>query len=210
MNALQVISAARYRSAVCVLALTLLSESTLAQTALQPEVKVSDRWQFVQYYTVPSATPNRDWVITSVTHLVIEGTENGEPLLLTPELNVLESPRDKSSNPRALSFPLVVGKRWRYATDWVFKPKGSKGKYAVDVVVVAYERVTVVAGEFDAFKLTSREATSGTSPIGSVYAGETTRTYWYAPAARAVVKSVTHNPYLGPSTVELVEFELRP
>jgi putative ABC transport system substrate-binding protein len=35
-------------------------------------------------------------------------------------------------------------------------------------------------------------------------------TYWYAPAARAIVKSVTHNPYLGMSTVELVEFQLQP
>jgi hypothetical protein len=125
-------------------------------------------------------------------------------------LNVIESPRDKQSNPKLLAFPLAVGKRWQYETDWVFKPKGSNGKATIDVVVIAYERVTVPAGEFDAFKLTSRETLAGTSPIGSEYAGETTRTYWYAPAARAIVKSVSHNPYLGPSTVELVSVQLRP
>ena len=34
-----------------------------------------------------------------------------------------------------------------------------------------------------------------------------TRT-WYAPAAHAIVKSVSHNPYIGITTVELVEFRL--
>ncbi len=39
---------------------------------------------------------------------------------------------------------------------------------------------------------------------------ETEATYWYAPTARAVVKSVYRNPYLGTSTVELVEFRVKP
>jgi hypothetical protein len=47
----------------------------------------------------------------------------------------------------------------------------------------------------------------GSSPINSLYAGQTTTTYWYAPAARAVVKSVHHNPYQGTTTVELVSFQ---
>ena len=33
---------------------------------------------------------------------------------------------------------------------------------------------------------------------------EIVTTYWYAPAARAVVKSESRNPYLGPVNVELV------
>jgi hypothetical protein len=45
-------------------------------------------------------------VITSVTPTEIAGTENREPLMLTPDLNVLESPRHNDSNPKALSFPL--------------------------------------------------------------------------------------------------------
>jgi hypothetical protein len=182
----------------------------VTQSAARPVVKVGDQWRFVVYYTVPSTVPNRTWLITSITSTGIEGTEDGEPLRLTHDLNVVESPRTKESNPGLLSFPLEVGKRWQYVSDWVFKPKGSEGSSAVQVVVVAYEKVTVAAGEFDAFRLTSRETLSGTSPIGSQYAGETTRTYWYAPAARAVVRSVSHNPYLGPSTVELVGFDLRP
>jgi hypothetical protein len=195
---------------VGIVTLALFADPAVAQNAERPDVKVGDQWKFAVYYTVPSATPNRTWLVTSVSATDIVGTENGEPLRLTRELNVLESPRDKYSNSKLLAFPLTVGKRWQYVTDWVFKPKGSEGKSAIDITVIAYEKVAVPAGEFDAFKLTSRESMSGTSPVGSVYAGATTRTYWYAPAARAIVKVVSHNPYLGPSTVALVGFELRP
>jgi hypothetical protein len=189
-----------------VLMLALIAGPALAQQADRPVVQVGDQWRFAVYYAAPSTAPNRAWVITSVSPTGIEGTENGEPLRLTPELNVLDSPRHKESNPRGLSFPLEVGKRWRYASDWVFKPKGSKGSSVVDVAVIGYEKVRVPAGEFDAFKLVSKASLGGTSPINSQYAGEVVTTYWYAPAAFAIVKSVSHNPYLGTSTVELVQF----
>lgn len=183
--------------------------ASLAQRAERPDVRVGDRWEFAVYYTAPSTAPSRTWQVTAVTPERIAGTENGEPLALTRELNVVESPRTRESNPRLLAFPLEVGKRWRFESEWLFKPKGSRGKSAVEVAVVAYERVAVAAGTYDAFRLTSREALSGTSPIGSQYDGATTRTYWYAPAARAIVKAVSHNPYLGTSTVELVALALR-
>mgnify|MGYP006886485870 CR=1 FL=1 len=93
------------------------------------------------------------------------------------------------------------------AYKWLAIPRG---QMEADVVVVGYERVKVPAGEFDAFKLTARERMSGTSPIGSRIDAETVRTYWYAPAARTIVKRESKNPYLGPSTVELVAFELQP
>jgi len=190
--------------------LALVAQVAEAQVAERPDVKAGDRWQFAVSYGVPSTTPNRTWSITSVTAAGIVGTEDGEPLRLTHELNVLESPRTMESNPGHLRFPLRVGKRWRYDTEWLFKPKGSRGRSSVEVNVVAYENIKVPAGEFDAFRIASTESLGGTSPIGSQYAGETTRTYWYAPAARAIVKMETRNPYLGPSTVELVGFELRP
>jgi len=179
-------------SALCLLA----AGGVAAQRADAPAVRVGDQWHFVLYYTVPSVTPNRDWMVTAVGAGRIEGTENGEPLRLTSELGVLGSPLQRHSNPKPLAFPL-------------FKPKGSKGTAAVEVVVTAYEKVSVPAGEFQAFKLIATERLGGTSPVASEYAGDITRAYWYAPAARAIVKSVTHNPYLGRSTVELVKDDLR-
>lgn len=192
------------------LALALCAGPALAQDAALPGVRVGDRWAFVEYYAVPSTVPNRHWVITSVSPAGIEGTENGEPLRLTLELNVLDSPRATFSNPRALAFPLRVGKRWRYESDWTFKPKASRGRTVVDVAVAGREQVSVPAGTFDAYKLVAKGSLHGTSPINSQYAGETMETYWYAPAARAIVKSVRHNPYLGTSTVELLEYRLQP
>ena len=199
------------RIAICIgVGLALLAGPALAQRTERPEVKVGDRWQFVRYYSAASTKPNLTWEINSVTATEISGTENGEPLLMTPDLNVVDSPMNKQSNPKALSFPLEVGNRWRFATDWLFKPKGSKGSIVVDVEVVAHEKVEVPAGEFEAFKLVSKGRVSGTSPINSQYDAVITTTYWYAAAARAMVKSVTHNPYLGMSTVEMVAYELRP
>jgi hypothetical protein len=192
------------------LGLALLAGPALAQKTERPEVRVGDQWQFVRYYSVVSTTPNLTWQINSVTETEISGTENGEPLRMTPDLNVFDSPEREQSNPKALSFPLEVGKTWRYATDWLFKPKGSRGSIVVDVEVVAHERIAVPAGEFEAFKLVSKGWVSGTSPINSQYDAVITTTYWYAAAPRAIVKSVTHNPYLGVSTVEMVAFQLRP
>ena len=171
-----------------------------------PDVRVGDRWEFVEYYAAPSTTPNRTWIVTAVQADSIEGTENGEPLRLTRELNVLDSPRSAYGTPKPLSFPLAVGKRWRYRTDWLFKPKGSKGWSDVDVTVVGRERIRVPAGEYDAYRLELAATLNGTSPVGSRYAGEATMTYWYAPDVRAIVRSVSRNPYVGTSTVELVAF----
>jgi hypothetical protein len=187
-----------------------LSMPAAGQIADPPSPKVGDRWTFAVYYAVPTAVPSRTWLVTGVSSAEISVSEDGEPVRLTRELNVLESPRARESNPRLLAFPMKVGNRWTYTSDWDFKPKAAHGRAVIEVVVVAHETVRVPAGEFDAFRLTSTETLSGTSPIGSQYAGQVTRTYWYAPTARAVVKSITRHPYLGPSTVELVEIALQP
>ena len=180
-----------------------------AQKAERPDVHAGDRWRFVSYATVYSETPNRTWVIESVTPDGIEGTENGEPLRLTLDLNVLESPRYRDSNPGVFRFPLVVGKRWRYATDYEFKDNGSKVRLVVDVAVVAHEKVKVVGGEFDAFRIETKGSFRGRSKVGANIVGESVGFIWYAPAARMFVKSVNRNQYRGTVTVELVDFELR-
>jgi hypothetical protein len=186
------------------LALLLAAPAALAQPAARPDVRVGDQWQFAVYDSVPTRVPGRTWIVTAVTAAGIEATENGEALRLTPELNVLDSPRSSETNPGQLRFPLKVGRRWNYKSRWTFKAKGSTGTIAMAVEVQARERVSVPAGEFDAFRLLARGKLGGTSPINSTYDADTTTTYWYAPSARAIVKSVHHNPYLGKTTVELV------
>ena len=193
--------------------LALLAGPALAQKAERPEVKVGDRWQFVRYYSVASTKPNLTWGINSVTETEILGTENGEPLRMTPDLNVVNSPERNSRPPRHSAFRSRVGKSWRYATDWLFKPKGSMGSIVADVEVVAREKIAVPAGEFEAYK-------AGVEGLGQRHityqqpirrGDHDQRVVLYALAApRTIVKSVTHNPYLGASTVELVAYQLRP
>ena len=113
--------------------LALLAGPALAQKTDRPEVKVGDRWQFVRYYSEASTKPNLTWAINSVTETEISGTENGEPLRMTPDLGVIDSPERKQSNPKALSFPLEVGKRWRYATDWLRAHAYATGRSSTDV-----------------------------------------------------------------------------
>jgi len=189
-------------------AIALLATSAGAQVAERPDLRAGDRWRFVDYYTVASREPNRERRITEVTGERILGVENGEPLAMSRDLNVLESWRERSSNPQLLRFPLAVGARWSYANEYLFKPKGSSGRADVEVEVLGYEPVSVVAGTYDAFKLRARSRLSGHSPIGSIIDAVSVTTYWYAPAARSVVRWEVQHPYLGPSTTELVDLEL--
>ena len=196
------------RTAARFLAIALAGGTAHAQTIERPQFKVGDRWEFAVSYGVPTTTPSRTWVITAISADRVHGTENGEPLVISADGNVLESPRSSESNPRALQFPLEVGKAWHYVSDWTFHAKGSKGRIAVDVAVERLEVIEVPAGEFAAFKLVAKGRLSGKSPIGSDYDAISTTTYWYAPQARTIVKSVQHNPYLGTTTVELVRASL--
>ena len=75
----------------------------------RPNVKVGDRWVFVTLRPTVGTKLEYAWVITSVSPTGIEGTENGKPLALTPDLNIIESPQAKMSDYRLLSFPLEVG-----------------------------------------------------------------------------------------------------
>ena len=54
-------------AAVAILAAAVIPDFALAQRADRPDVRVGDEWRFAVYYTVPSAVPNRHWVIKSVT-----------------------------------------------------------------------------------------------------------------------------------------------
>jgi hypothetical protein len=79
----------------------------------RPNVKVGDQWMFVlrsNLFAKLFTKLEYAWVVTSVSPTKVEGTENGKPLVLTPDLNIIESPQEKNSDDRLLSFPLEVGK----------------------------------------------------------------------------------------------------
>ena len=64
-------------------------------------MKVGDRWLFVKRSTA-GAKLEYAWVVTSVSPTGITGTENGQPLALTLDLNIIESPQEKNSDDRFL------------------------------------------------------------------------------------------------------------
>jgi len=189
----------------------LLAAVASAQEAQRPEVFAGDEWQHVVYYGQRSTAPNRVWRISSVSPEGLVGTENGEPLRLTPDLNVLETPLRKDSNPQGLRFPLRVGDRWEYENDTLFKDNQSTARIKMSVTVVAYESVKVVAGDYEAFKLHGVGRFRGSSRGGpGILEGEFTSTYWYSPSVRTIVKSVVTSPYRGTTNVELVAASLKP
>ncbi len=181
-----------------------------AQVAERPEIRPGDRWRFVVYYALASSVPNRVWVVDSVSADTIEGTENGQPLRLTRDLNPRETPLNTQWETEPLRFPMRVGAQWQYSARVHFKDNGSQARMKTQVRVEAWERIRVVAGQFDAFRLQAKSTITGTSYGGSGQLnGESTAVYWYAPAARAIVKSTTRSTYRGESTVELVDFDLK-
>jgi len=181
-----------------------------AAKAERPNVKVGDRWNTTCKRGVQ--TFNFVTVVTSVDQTGIKGTQNGKPLALTPDLNNIESPQYRTSDARALSFPLQVGKQWKATNDFVDHTNNDvSGTEKLTVTVVGYERVRVRAGEFDAFKLkwesTWLDKTNNNE-------GTNISTYWYAPATHTVVwfdQLITWQGGGWPElTCELVEFQLQP
>jgi len=176
----------------------------------RPDVKVGDRWVFVTRST-SGAKLEYAWVVTSVSPTGIEGTENGKPLALTHDLNIIKSPQEENSDDRLLSFPLEVGKQWNYVDDYVVNDMtlGTlEGRGKRSVAVLGYEKVRVPAGEFDAFRLEAKG--TWVSPQAPIAPGADYVTYWYAPAVRSIVKKERQSTGMPIYTTELVEFQLQP
>lgn len=190
-------------------AMSSVSGTVLAQTAQRPTVKVGDRWDY-EVRLGPSHVKSigRSREITAVTPDQIKGTENGHALVMTTDLNDVDSPAGTHSDLRLLSFPLEVGKKWSFsdehddAQDIGMRLDGT-------VEVVGYEKVRVPAGEFDAFKLRA----DAKRALGDARAEESW-TYWYSPAVRAVVKwdyKITRRSSgLHESVTELTKYKLKP
>jgi len=97
--------------------------------------------------------------------------------------------------------------KWTSKHKWVNHELNCNGVEESTAKVVSYEKVRVPAGEFDAFKLNWEGNWVDNSCGGS---GKTDMTYWYAPAARVVVKSDRSRHWDPDLDCELAEFQLQP
>lgn len=84
-------------------------------------------------------------------------------------------------DPRGLQFPLFVGKAWNTETQ-ARSTGGDYFTYRSKYVVEDFTTISTRAGDFEAFRIASEVHNVQTSWRGL-------STYWYAPAARSLVKS---------------------
>ena len=175
-----------------------------------PTLKVGDRWKYEQNDRRTGLKESElERKVTSVTASQIEGTENDGKFVLTADLSTVESSVFVATGDnKQFSFPLEVGKKWEYKYSFANKLNPGKGRRQLEANVVAYEKVKVPAGEFDAFKIeytgfwnsdTNRRPNSG----------RLTSTSWYAPAARGVVK-VEFDDGSNSWVRQMVEMQLQP
>lgn len=88
---------------------------------------------------------------------------------------------DRQKNDDLLQFPLEVGKK--YAVKWFWRNENGEGYTDYKAEVEAFEKVRVLAGEFDAFRIKY----SGWWNANS-FTGRAEMTVWYAPAGKREVK----------------------
>jgi hypothetical protein len=89
-----------------------------------------------------------------------------------------------------LTFPLEVGKKWEGEYAGFTEDTGDKWKSRVKCETTAFEKVKVVAGEFDAFRIDCVDNWRAML----LFSGEKNSTRWYAPKLKAVIKVVHEDP----------------
>lgn len=108
--------------------------------------------------------------------------------------------QEQSSTPFR-GWPLEVGKKWKYVSEW----KNAEGTAMItsqDVEVVSYEEVVVLAGRFKAYKI-EHKGTFTNTKSGS---GKMDDTYWYAPALKTNIKHTQDDGY-GSYILELYDYK---
>ena len=193
--------------AVLLAATTGLAHSA-GEKAEAPQLRIGDRWKYEQKDRRTGLKESASTrTVSTISTSLIEGAENDGTFKMTPELNPIESTTlVVTGEPRFLTFPLEVGKKWDLKYNFANKTNESKGRVKQDVEVMAYEKVTVTAGSFDAFRIESKGFWNNDTTRAS---GRSKSVYWYAPAARTVVRTEYEDGY-NYWVRDLVELQLQP
>ena len=107
--------------------------------------------------------------------------------------------QEQSSTPFR-DWPLYVGKKWKYESEWE-NNEGTKGKTSQDAEVVSFEELNVAAGKFMAYKIEYK----GIVTNSRGYKGEMSDTWWYSPDLKTYIKHVNNDGY-GVYTNELIDY----
>lgn len=182
-------------------------------TADAPIYRVGDTWTFLTANTDGQSGDTTVQTVTSVTEkqTTISASKNGGPSYevdLNNQGDIFRSGHTTWEPAIGwLSFPMMVGKSWDFH-DLKRSPSGIRDTDEV-VKVVAFERVQVRAGTFDAYKVTILGVSAG--HLGGGRAVQIHSTYWYAPSVKAIVKSQAGWSGSGSDeAIELIAFSLVP
>lgn len=191
-------------------------ENASALTAAAPSYKVGDSWTIIQRRTdAERGTPYVLAVVAVTEHqTTLSSSWNGGPLIeidLNNQGNMTRDAHGTTYEPsdEGLHFPMTVGQTWDF--HHIQRFTGGTLDVSGSDEIVAFERVHVAAGSFEAFKIVSHgiNAKQEVERLSSI---PFTRTYWYAPIVKKVVKS-DYTLYLRPpfrQTSELSAFSLAP
>jgi hypothetical protein len=98
------------------------------------------------------------------------------------------------------SWPLYVGKKWKYVSEWE-NNEGTTGKTSQDVEIVSREELKVAAGKFMAYRIEYK----GLVTNSRGFKGEMTDTWWYSPDLKTYILHVNEDGY-GLYTNELIRY----
>jgi hypothetical protein len=174
--------------------IVLFSVNAFAQGTDKPDVHVGDRWSWQHTNGLANEkdlTRIEDIIEVSDneirTRVRVKGKSESGIATYTREWNptdVIYAQYDP--NLKEYAFPLEVGKKWKSSADKRLFSNGKHGKFFLEGEVVAFEKVTVPAGTFDAYKINVALDASGTDEDANI--GNTVETYWYAPSVKRYVK----------------------
>jgi len=110
-------------------------------------------------------------------------------------------------------FPLSVGKTWSEESTLRQESDNTKWTYSTTGKVVRFGKVTVPAGEFEAYEISVDATYTGERQGSRNWSGRRMETLWYAPAVKTVVKQqyddFQTSSFSHPSTTELQSYTLQ-
>jgi hypothetical protein len=197
----------------------LLATYAFAQNPDKPDIHVGDRWSWQHTNGLADEkdfTRIEDIVEVSANEISTRVRVKGKPGSAIATYTREWNPIDVVSAQYApylkdFAFPLETGKKWVGEADKTLFSNGKHGKFSLKGEVVAFEKITVPAGTFDAYKISVLLDASGTDE--DVNIGNTVETYWYAPSVKRYVK--LENTFKRDGRVrskdiyELLEYSLR-
>jgi hypothetical protein len=183
----------RILALVCLAPLVFLSAAAHAQEGLKaerPEIRVGDSWNFerTERSSGSKTEVTRKILAVGAEEVSVAATDGADATeqKWTRELNYMSGEGKRTWRPSAqtLSFPLSVGKEWKVdakGTTAAAREASLQGACKVS----AYEKVTVKAGNFDAFKV---ECDTEFYVYGPGVRGTARVVVWYSPAVKFWVR----------------------